>query len=288
VGRPILLNMTSEDVIHAFFIPAFRLKQDVIPGQYTRLWFTATKPGVYDLFCAEFCGTLHSNMVGSVIAMEPADYEAWLRAGSVPESLAAAGERLFRTRGCAGCHVGGSVRAPMLEGMYGRPRPVQIPPPGLTGDALITAVAKIPATTMIADETYIHDSILLPEKWVAAGYLPVMPTYKNRLTEAEILRIVAYLKSLSATTGPNQGRTGADARGRTLSAEEYKARTGFVPENVSRRGGAVGGAGATRAPGSRGGASVPDPATSGTGLPSAESRLGTPETRPEPAIRGNR
>ncbi len=220
-GRPIVLTMTSEDVIHSFFVPAFRLKQDVIPGLYTQMWFTATRPGEYPLFCAEFCGTLHSKMKGRVVVMDPADYDRWLREGTNPNTLVAAGERLFRGWGCSGCHnAGSSVRAPLIEGIFGRPRPVQIPRPNVP-------LEKIPAETIIADRTYIHDSILLPEKVVAAGYRPIMPSFKNRITEEEILQIIAYLKARSPGAGSDRRRT-------ELTQEDYRARTGFVPENMER------------------------------------------------------
>src|SRR5689334_19200402 len=129
VGRPIRLTMTATDVIHSFFVPAFRLHQDVVPGSYQQIWFTPTKIGEYHLFCSQFCGTLHSQMTGTVTVMDPADYEQWLRAGTSSQTLADMGHNLFIQHGCSGCHGGnGSVRAPRLDGIYGRPIPVQIPP----------------------------------------------------------------------------------------------------------------------------------------------------------------
>jgi cytochrome c oxidase subunit 2 len=245
VGRPIRLTMTATDVIHSFFVPAFRLHQDVIPGQYTQLWFTPTRVGDYHLFCAQFCGTLHSQMTGTVTVMDPADYEQWLRAGPSPKTLADAGQQLFIQHGCSGCHGGnGSVRAPRLDGIYGRPIPVQLPPEGLVGAALYAALRKTPATTMVADDLYIHDSIVLPEKEVAAGYLPVMPSFKNRLTEEEIFDLTAYIKSLATPEGQRTGGVRMPPT-RTLSAQEYKTRTGFVPSNI--KGLAPGAAGAPAA-----------------------------------------
>jgi cytochrome c oxidase subunit II len=232
VGRPIKLTMTSEDVIHSFFVPAFRLHQDVIPGEYVQTWFTPTRVGNYHLFCAQFCGTNHSTMVGTVFVMDPADYQQWLSTGSNQETLAQEGARLFIRHGCSGCHGGNaSVRAPSLEGIYGKPVAVQIPPPGTPPQALVGLLPKIQATTILADNRYIHDSIVLPEKEIAAGYRPIMPSFKNRLTEEEILKLVAYIRSLGNTTGAGiLSSQGPPSRG--LSPEEYRARVGFTPSNI--------------------------------------------------------
>jgi cytochrome c oxidase subunit 2 len=179
MGQPIRLVMTSQDVIHSFFVPAFRVKQDVVPGMYSDLWFEPTKPGTYHLFCTEYCGTEHSRMIGTVTVMEAKDYEAWLRSGRVEESMVQSGERLFRDKGCSGCHAGNSsVRAPLLNGVYGSPVPLD------------------DGTIVTADDVYMRDSILLPKKQVAAGYKPVMPTYQNQLSEEELFQLLAYLKSL--------------------------------------------------------------------------------------------
>ncbi len=226
VGRPIMLTMTSTDVIHDFFVPAFRLHQDVVPGTYTRMWFTPTQVGTYPLYCAQFCGTFHSQMTGFVSVMEPADYQKWLQAGANQETMAAAGSRLFITHGCSGCHgANGNVRAPALEGIYGRPIPIQIPRADMP-------IEKVPATTIIVDDRYLHDSIVLPDKEVAAGYKPIMPTFKNRLTEADIFKLTAYIKSLANKERLVSGT--AMPQTRTLTPEEYKARTGFVPANIKR------------------------------------------------------
>lgn len=230
VNRPVALTLTSEDVIHSFFIPELRVKQDVIPGQYTRMWFNADKPGVYHLFCTQFCGTFHSTMTGTVTVMEPADYERWLSTGNYPQTLAATGERLFHKHGCSGCHgPDAAVRAPRLEGVYNHIIGVQIPQPGIP-------LEKVQATTMVADQRYIHDAIILPEKEVAAGFRPIMPSYRNRISEEEIFQISAYLRSLAggdaATSGLYNNRTGPGGPTRSLSQEEYKARIGFTPENM--------------------------------------------------------
>jgi cytochrome c oxidase subunit II len=180
VGRPVVLLMISQDVIHSFYVPAFRTKQDVLPGRYSRSWFVPTKTGVYHLFCAEYCGTEHSRMVGKVHVLEPAEYASWLAREAEPKSVVASGERLFLSRGCAGCHVaGGPIRSPLLEGIFRKP------------------VALANGTTIIADERYLRDSILLPNEHVVAGYDPVMPTFQGQLAEEEVLQLIAYLKSLT-------------------------------------------------------------------------------------------
>ena len=180
VGRPIQLVMISQDVIHDVFIPAFRLHHDVLPGRYTRMWFTATAPGSYRLLCSQYCGTGHAQMIGTVIAMPPSEFEAWLAAGPSGDPMAQAGERLFRELGCTGCHGANStVHAPRLEGLYGKPVPLQ-------GGGFVRA-----------DEQYLHDSILLPSKQIVAGYAPLMPSYQGQISEEQILELIAYLKSLS-------------------------------------------------------------------------------------------
>jgi cytochrome c oxidase subunit 2 len=177
VGQPIRLVMTSQDVIHSFYVPAFRVKQDVLPDRYTQLWFTATEAGTYHLFCAEFCGTDHSRMRGSVVAMAPAEYARWLHAHA-GTGLAAQGADLFRQLGCSGCHDPRSgVHAPDLYDLYGRTVP-------LSGGSQV-----------LADERYLHDAILLPRKQVAAGYAPIMPSFEGRIGEEDVLALVAYLKT---------------------------------------------------------------------------------------------
>lgn len=224
VGRAIQLTLTSEDVIHAFFVPAFRVKQDAIPGTFTTLWFRATKPGKYHLFCAEFCGTDHSRMIGTVYVMEPAEYEEWLNTGQGTQSAVQQGFNLFRRSGCGGCHAAGSpVRAPALEGIFGKPVPVQIPRPGVR-------LEETRATTVIADARYLHDAILLPEQEVAAGFKPVMPSFKNRLTEEEVLKLVAYLRTLTSAEPVTSQRDVTNQ----LTEEDYRARTGFVPDNIKK------------------------------------------------------
>jgi cytochrome c oxidase subunit II len=183
IGYPVKLTMTSQDVIHSFYVPAFRIKMDAVPGRYTSTWFQASKTGTFHLFCAEYCGTAHAGMGGQVVVMRPSEYEQWLRTGAPEEPLAAAGERLFQQLGCSGCHSPNSiVRAPPLEGIYGKPVPLQS------------------GHVVTADESYIRDSILLPQKDVVAGYAPVMPTFQGRISEEELMQIIAYIRSLGAGT----------------------------------------------------------------------------------------
>lgn len=219
LGRPIKLTMISEDVIHDFFIPAFRQKHDVLPGRYTQIWFEPTKAGDYHFFCAEFCGTLHSNMIGTVFVMEPADYQRWLSQGNTTMTVAAEGERLFRQFGCSGCHgLNSSVRAPLLNGIYGKP--VAIEDRQTNKTSVITA-----------DRRYIHDSILLPEQEVAAGYKPIMPSFRGRLNEADVLKLIEYIKTLSTSNGTSNGGMDPQRTG-NVSASDIRTRAGFVPPNM--------------------------------------------------------
>jgi len=180
VGQPVELIMTSQDAIHSMFLPALRLKQDVLPGRYTYLWFTADKPGIYHLLCAEFCGTEHSRMTGRLVLMTPADYARWSAAQPGAEDLAAEGETLFRSLGCSGCHARqSSVHAPDLNGVYGH------------------TVQLSDGRTIVADEAYLRDSILLPRKDVVAGFVPIMPSFRGVVDEDEMVKLMAYLKSLA-------------------------------------------------------------------------------------------
>jgi cytochrome c oxidase subunit II len=189
LGYPVKLTITSQDVIHSFYIPAFRIKMDAVPGRYTSTWFEASRTGTFHLFCAEYCGTAHAGMGGRVVVMKPAEYEQWLRTGNPEESLAASGERLFQQLGCSGCHSSNStVRAPLLDGVYGRPVPLQS------------------GQVVVADEGYIRDSILLPQKDVVAGYAPVMPPFQGRISEEELLQIIAYIRFLGEK-GPEPRKT---------------------------------------------------------------------------------
>jgi cytochrome c oxidase subunit 2 len=183
VGQAVKLTMTSEDVIHSFFVPAFRTKADVLPGRYTTTWFTPTKPGKYHLFCAEFCGTNHSAMIGWVYAMEPQDYQAWL-SGGVSGSLASSGEKLFQDLACANCHhLTDQGRCPNLRNVFG------------------SQVQLSDGTTIKADEAYIRESILNPSAKIVSGYQNIMPTFEGLVTEEGVLQLVEYIKSLSPKPG---------------------------------------------------------------------------------------
>src|SRR5262249_46160229 len=167
----------SQDVIHSFYVPAFRVKMDVVPGRYTTIWFEASKPGVYHLFCAEYCGTAHSQMRGQVIAMPPTQYQEWLSSNRQVESMAAAGARLYQQMGGAVCHAT-RVLAPALEGVFG------------------SSVQLQGGATVLADEGYIRESILDPRAKLVAGYAPIMPTFQGQLSEEELTQLVSYIKSL--------------------------------------------------------------------------------------------
>jgi cytochrome c oxidase subunit 2 len=193
VGQPVKLLMTSEDVIHDFYVPAFRTKFDVVPGRYTRTWFQATRPGRYHLFCAEYCGTEHSRMGGWVVALEPAEYQKWL-SDNAELSLALQGRKLFQKLQCVTCHsADANARAPVLEALYNR------------------RVALQDGSTVVADENYLRESILQPDAKVVAGYRPIMPTFilkktpddpNGHLTEEELMQLIAFLKALQPGQTP--------------------------------------------------------------------------------------
>ena len=177
-GQPIRLTMTSQDVIHSLYIPALRIKQDVLPGRYTDLWFTADRPGTYHLFCAEFCGTDHAVMGGSFVAMPPGDYATWLAGQTSNASLAVQGGTLYARLGCGACHGGGAaVRAPSLKGLYG------------------ATVTLTDGQSVRADDQYLRDAILEPNKQQVAGYPPIMPTYRGVVDEAQAMALVAWLRT---------------------------------------------------------------------------------------------
>jgi cytochrome c oxidase subunit II len=198
VGTAIRLTMTSEDVIHSFFVPAFRVKADAIPGRYTSVWFEATKTGTFPLYCTEYCGAEHSRMIGQVVVMEPHAYAAWLNAGNVGIPMLASGAELFTQLACNTCHrEDGSARAPQLAGLAG------------------SQVALHDGSSATADDDYLRESILTPAEKIVAGYQPVMPTYKGQITEEQLLQLVTYIKSLGATVkpgSPSQARGGQSSR----------------------------------------------------------------------------
>jgi cytochrome c oxidase subunit 2 len=196
VGVPVRLTLTSEDVIHSFFVPAFRVKKDAVPGRYTTMWFEATRPGRYHLFCAEYCGTKHSGMIGWVIVMEPAAFQAWLAGGASGQSLAGAGQKLFQELGCATCHRPDSLaRGPNLEGLFGNPV-------RLADGAVVTA-----------DDSYIRESIATPSAKVVAGFQPIMPTYQGLVDEEGLMQLVAYVRSLQRPAGSGGLTQGAPLQG---------------------------------------------------------------------------
>jgi cytochrome c oxidase subunit 2 len=191
VGRPVKIVLATEDVIHSFWLPAMRLKQDAVPGRYTTMSFTPTKTGTFDLRCSEYCGTDHARMGGSVTVMAPQDFARWLEQGASAPDMAARGFARFRELGCSGCHdARSSVHAPELEGLYGR------------------LVHLQDGRTVVADEAYIRDSILLPKRDVVAGFEPVMPSFQGQATEGDILDLIAYIKSLEPHPGLVPGANG--------------------------------------------------------------------------------
>jgi len=181
VNVPVKITMTSQDVIHDFYVPAFRVKKDALPGRYTSLWFDPTEIGTYHLFCAQYCGTDHGEMIGWVYVMSAKDYAAWLAGGEKTESMAQQGERLFTQYGCIECHVaGGGGRAPSLAGLYGQPEKLA------SGE------------TRVVDEALIRQAILVPNSVHVPNYQPIMPTYQGQLNEEQILDLIAYVKSLGS------------------------------------------------------------------------------------------
>jgi cytochrome c oxidase subunit II len=181
LGQPIRLVMTSQDVIHSFYVPAFRIKQDVLPGRYTSIWFKPTQTGEFHLFCAEYCGTEHSVMRGRIVVMQPSEFARWLQVGTEHAGIAERGFELFRRYGCSGCHTAGSsVNAPDLNGLIGR------------------VVHLQDGHSLVADENYIRDSILLPRKDVVAGYAPIMPSFAGQISEEDVLAIIEFIRQTGA------------------------------------------------------------------------------------------
>jgi len=180
VGRKVKLIMTTEDVIHDFFVPAFRIKADVVPGRYTSEWFEATKPGTYHLFCAEYCGMNHSGMIGSVIVMEPREFDNWLSGNAGNQTPAVAGQQLYQSLGCVSCHGanGEGGRGPTLAGLFGR-------------QTLLST-----GQTVRADEAYIRESIINPQAKLVAGFGPIMPTFQGQVSEDQLVQLLAFIKSL--------------------------------------------------------------------------------------------
>lgn len=195
INKPIRLTLISQDVIHSFFIPDFRIKKDVLPGKYATFWFTATKPGKYHLFCAEFCGTKHAEMVGWVYAMQPEDYEKWLRNNKwgtdpmKPMTLEAQGEALLTKFGCQSCHNPIDRKGPPLQGLFGK------------------EVELSDGRTVLADEAYIRKSIYEPETMKVKGYEPLMPSFKGVVDEMQVLQLIAYMKSMPSKPKTEEATT---------------------------------------------------------------------------------
>ena len=197
-GRNVKLILASEDVIHDFFVPAFRVKMDVVPGRYNTMWFRPTKPGRYHFFCSQYCGTNHAVMGGWVTVLEPSEYAAWLSGSSgTEENPAAVGERLFTQLACVTCHFSdGKGRGPSLNGVYG------------------AKVLLADGSTVTADDAYIRESILLPQAKIVAGFQPVMPPFTGLVSEEQILALTAYIKSLQAQPVPATGAGVAPSTGK--------------------------------------------------------------------------
>lgn len=181
INRNIKITLGSEDVLHDYYIPAFRVKMDAVPGKLTTMWFRATKAGTYQIFCAEYCGTQHSGMIGQVIAMEEHDYEAWLAGGRSTGTAVENGERLFTDLACITCHKTDTTgRGPVLAGVYGNP------------------VRLMDGRTVVADDNYLRESIVNPQAKVVLGYQPIMPTFQGTVSEENLMQLIAYIKTLKA------------------------------------------------------------------------------------------
>lgn len=186
VGRKIKLIMTAEDTIHDFFIPAFRIKADVLPGKYTTMWFEATKAGTYHLFCAEYCGMNHSGMIGKVVVMQPAEFDNWLSGNAGQQSPAVAGQQLYQSLGCVTCHgaTGEGGRGPALVGLFGR------------------RVLLTNGQSLTADEGYVRESIENPQAKIVTGFGPIMPTFQGQVTPEQLIQLMSFIKSLHVTGAP--------------------------------------------------------------------------------------
>ncbi len=180
INRDVKMIMSSQDVIHSFFVPAFRIKQDVLPGRYATTWFRPTKLGTYHLFCAEYCGTQHSGMIGEVVVMDPSAYQAWMVSGGSAGALSVSGQQAFEQMGCGTCHRSDTQgRGPNLAGIYNK------------------QVMLDDGRTVMADENYLRESILNPAVKVVAGFKPIMPTYQGQVSEETLAELVSYIKSLA-------------------------------------------------------------------------------------------
>ena len=180
-GRPVQLTMISQDVFHSFSIPDFRVKREVIPGRYTTVWFEATTPGTYHIFCTQYCGTQHSGMIGEVTVLSPDDYQRWIQQSTSGMSLAQNGERLFASMGCNACHSGNAAaRGPNLAGVYG------------------SKLTLTNGSQVLVNDAYLRDAILSPSQHITAGYAPIMPTYQGQISEDGLIDLVEYIKNLQS------------------------------------------------------------------------------------------
>jgi cytochrome c oxidase subunit 2 len=214
VGQAVRLTMTSEDVIHDLYVPAFRVKADIIPGRYTTLWFRATKTGSFHFFCAEYCGTKHSGMTGQVVVQKPEDYAAWLAGGSNVGSMASSGEKLFQDLGCVSCHrPDGQGQGPSLHGVYGHP------------------VTLSNGEVETADDAYLRRCILTPGGSGVAGYQPIMPSFQGLVSEEQLLQLIEYIKSLAGQPSPQPAgsvRPGGPGPATTRGGGRAREATGEV------------------------------------------------------------
>jgi cytochrome c oxidase subunit 2 len=212
VGQPVRLILTSEDVIHDFFVPDFRTKMDAVPGRYTHLWFQATRPGRYHLFCSQYCGTDHARMIGWVVAQDPAEHQAWL-SSRADLSLALKGRRRFLQYQCVTCHsADAQAKAPVLEDLYNRQVRLQ------------------DGRTVLADESYLRESILRPRAKVAAGYEPIMPAYQGVIDEQALLELIAFIKALKPGETPRRNESSTAPQSDPNAKEPRK----FPGENQPR------------------------------------------------------
>ena len=204
-GQPVQLTLISQDVFHSFSIPAFRVKREAIPGRYTTVWFEATKPGTYHLFCTQYCGTNHSQMIGDVVVMTPDDFKKWLASSTSGNSLAQDGERLFASLSCNACHnTRPDARGPSLANVYG---------------AKLTLSS---GQTITADDAYLREAILNPSQHITQGYAPIMPTYQGQISEEGVIALVEYIKNLefrlSRPANPEHHRNAPGERGQSAGS----------------------------------------------------------------------
>jgi cytochrome c oxidase subunit 2 len=194
MGRPVQLTMISQDVFHSFSIPDFRVKREVIPGRYSTVWFNATTPGTYHIFCTQYCGTNHSAMIGEVTVLSPDDYQRWTQESTSGMSLAQNGERLFASMGCNACHSGSAAaRGPSLAGVYG------------------SKLQLTNGSQVLVNDAYLRDAILNPSQHITAGYAPIMPTYQGQISEDGLIDLVEYIKSIQSNYRVQQTLTTSES-----------------------------------------------------------------------------